>query len=428
MSLNEKQHLAMNKVIGGDNIYVSGPGGVGKSYLVRHIMDKFAGSTVLLAPTGIAALNIGGSTIHSAFKLPFSVLTKREHTRVNAKTEDLFSKDGPVRRIIIDEISMVRGDVMACMDQHLRRIRRLNVPFGGLQVIVVGDFFQLPPVITPREKSIYFNEYDSGFAFGGETWSGAGFHHIELDEIMRQSDATFIHHLQNVRKKVNGEYQKSIEFFNRIGNQNKHTIEELDPVFLCTTNKSADIVNEANFNELEGEVSTYFAKEKGKVSAQPAPRELNLKYGTKVMFTANTDHFKNGETGYVLDTKSDRVLVIKESDESEVWVEAFKWEERDYEVVNGSLSTYPRGSYEQIPLKVAYAVTIHKSQGLTLPSAVIDLTRPCFSSGQLYVALSRIKTLEGIGLTHPIRASDAIVDPEIQEFYDNDCKGIGLGF
>lgn len=427
MSLTAKQQLAMNKIIEGKSVFISGPGGVGKSYLIDIIKDKFDGA-VVLAPTGIAALNIVGATIHSAFKLPHTLLTKQHHTKINKKAEELFDKNGPVKKLVIDEISMVRGDVMETIDQQLRRIRRLNVPFGGLQLIIVGDFFQLPPVVTNRDKQYYFKEYDSAFAFGGNAWSNANLDYIELDEIVRQTDETFIENLQTIRQKKPG-YQESVKFFNRIGLDNTQHMEDQDPVFLCTINRNADYINKENYDSLDGAEKTYTAKISGQFKAEPSPKELSLKVGTKVMFTANTDSFKNGEIGYVAELFNDGVFVIKEQCESEVFVETHTWEEREYTTKDGNLQTYPVGSYKQLPIKYAWAVTIHKSQGLTLPSAVIDLgSRGAFASGQLYVALSRIKTLNGLGLISPIQSGDVIVDKEIQDFYANGCKGIGLDF
>lgn len=425
MSLNENQQFAMKQVIGGKNLFVSGPGGVGKSYLVNHIMDKFPESTVLLAPTGIAALNIGGATIHSAFRFPMSILTKQHHSRVHEKVHELFGPDTPVKRIIIDEISMVRADILEAIDKQLRRAQRKNVPFGGLQLIVVGDFYQLPPVVTNREKKFFFEHYDSQFAFGGDAWAYGDFDYIELDEIMRQSDKVFIGHLQKIRQKASG-YKQSIAFFNSMAKPNTAELLDNDPVFLCTTNKAAELVNNENYLMLDGEEKVFIGKASGKFDARPSPEQLRLKYGTKIIFTANTDSFRNGETGYVIGFIGDKIQVLKEHDESEVLVEKHKWEEREYTVNGGSLSSYPIGSYSQYPIKHGWAVTIHKSQGMTLEQAVIDLGRGCFASGQLYVALSRLKTIEGMGLIRDIREHDVIVDPEVKTFYENGCRGIGL--
>jgi len=259
---------------------------------------------------------------------------------------------------------MVRGDVFAAIDINLRKARRLNIPFGGLQIIVVGDFFQLPPVVTGHEKKLFFENYESEFAFGDVTWSGGGFEHVELNEIMRQDDAIFINHLQNIRQKTK-DYMDSVRFFNKRAKQN--SIDDLDdPVFLCTTNKTADMVNADRYYSLdESDEEIFYGHKTGKFDSLPSPMELRLRIGTKIIFTANTDSFRNGETGYVAGFVGDRIEIIKERDESTVFVEKFKWEELDYTTSGGQLQAYPIGTYKQYPLKHGWAVTIHKSQGMT---------------------------------------------------------------
>lgn len=427
MQLNEKQSYAMKQVITGNNLFIDGPGGVGKSVLVREIMQNFGGSTVFLAPTGIAALNIDGATIHSTFRFPFSVLGKKEHRRINDKTRELFDKEGPVKRIVIDEISMVRADLLVAMDQQLRLIRRLNQPFGGLQVIVVGDFYQLPPVITPKDKHWFEKEgFDSPFCFSTETWSAADFVHVELDQIMRQSDENMINNLMQIRKKGQ-DWNKSVDFFNKIGTNNKESVLDEDPIFLCATNKSASVINEINYAELEGEEKVSHAQRTGKFSSEPAPMELRLKYGTKVILTANTEFHKNGQVGYVVGFVGDKIEVLLEDTEVQILVDKFKWEEIDYELgSDGGIARTPTGSYKQYPMKHGWAITIHKSQGQSISHAMIDFGRGCFAHGQAYVALSRLRTLEGLGLMNPMMLQDVIVSREINDFYENDCRGLGL--
>ena len=422
--LNEKQQAAIQNVVSGRNLYISGPGGVGKSFLIKHIVNQFSDSTVVLAPTGIAALNIGGSTVHSAFRLPANLLTKQHWTKYSDKAEELFSKSGPVKRIVLDEVSMNRADVFTTIDQQLRRIRRTNVPFGGLQIICVGDFYQLPPVISNQEKKVFFELYDSGFAFGSETWSSANFEYIELTENMRQSDETFRMHLGRIRMKLPG-FQDSVDFFNKNARKNKDKVLDSDPIYLCTVNRVADEINLGHYNDLDGEEHEFFAQKVGDFKAEPAPYHLKLKYGTKVIFTCNTPEFKNGEMGYFLEKVGDKLLFIKEN-ESEVLVSQTKWENKEYEVNGDNLDTKVTGTYTQYPVKHAWAVSIHKSQGLTLDHVVIDWGRGAFCAGQAYVALSRLRTLEGLTMTGDMGTSDIIVDPEVQEFYKNGCKGIGL--
>lgn len=425
--LNEKQKQAFNLILQGKNVLISGPGGVGKSFLTRHVLEKFEDSTVLVAPTGIAALNIGGATIHSTFKLPTSVITSYHHKNIADSTQGLFSKEGPVKRIIIDEQSMVRADAFIAMDMKLRYIRRTNKPFGGIQVICVGDFFQLPPVLTDRESEKFKEIAKSPFSFCTESWSACGFEYIELDQVMRQSDAQFIENLQTIRWGDDKKLGNAIKFFNDLSSANEDGIYDLDPVFLCTTNKNAEFINASHYEELDGEEKTFYAAFDNNVSVEPAPKVLDLKFGTKVMFLANTDQFKNGELGYVTGFVGKFIEVTKDNErEDVVLVDQYEWIEQEYENNSGELKLKQVGKYKQYPLKHAWAVTIHKSQGLTLPSAVINFGNGCFTSGQAYVALSRVKNLNGLYLTRKLSKRDIIVAPEVKDFYNSGAAGASL--
>lgn len=427
MQLNLDQSAIVKKVLSGKNIFIDGPGGVGKSVTVNHIRQHFSDSTIFLAPTGIAALNIDGATIHSTFKFPFGVLWKKDHSNINEKSRELFDKDGPITRIVIDEISMVRVDLLRAIDQQLRKIRRLkHSPFGGIQIIVVGDFYQLSPVLTPKDKK-YFNEhFESPFAFTDSTWAEANFEHCPLTKIMRQSDESFISNLMKIRNKAKG-WEDAIAFFNETCTKNKESVLDEDPVFLCTTNKAADTINQENYKDLDGEERKFLGIKKGKFSAEPSPFELKLKFGTKVIFTANSDDFKNGQTGYVTGFLGNKIEVLLEHNEKTLFVEQYRWEEKEYGASKDKgLYQYPVGSYSQYPLKHGWAATIHKCQGQSLNNGIIHLGYGAFCHGQTYVALSRMRTLDGLALFSNILKKDIIVDESIHEFYENGCKGIGL--
>lgn len=426
MQLNEKQSYTMKRVLSGKNLFIDGPGGVGKSVLVREIQKHFSDSTVFLAPTGIAALNIGGSTIHRAFKFPLHFLTKKDHGNIRSETQDLFDKNGPVKRIVIDEISMVRADLFEAIDHKLRKIRRLNIPFGGLQVIVVGDFYQLPPVVVNNEKKLIKDYYGHPYAFFTSTWSEAEFEYVHLNQIMRQSDEIFIKNLMNVRTK-NDKYKESVDFFNQHMLDIKSDLEEQDPTFLCSINKTSNMINEMNYKEMDGEEHIFKAIKTGDIKTEPAPYELKIKYGTKVMLLANTDTYNNGHVGYVTGFVGDFIeVLIDDEREHTVLVEKFKWEEREYCIKDENLSSYPVGTYTQYPIKYGWASTIHKCQGQTLNTGIIDLGYGAFCHGQTYVALSRMRSLNGLALTKSINYKDVIVDKVVTEFYDNGCRGIGL--
>ncbi len=425
MALNTKQQQAFDNIIKGANMFISGSGGVGKSYLIRHIVEYFGDSTVLLAPTGIAALNIGGATIHSAFKFPFEYIQAHKRKNYHPKTEELFAKDSPVKRIIIDEISMVRIDTIQTMDMNLRKIRRINKPFGGLQVIVVGDFYQLCPVVVNKDKPFLYEEFNTPFAFGGDTWSGSNFIYTELTEPMRHSDAELITNLLNIRER-NTNFQESVKWFNKIGTTDLERILDTDPTFLMATNKAADTINQSNYDDIDEPEDDYPAIKTGDFKERPAPYDLKMKYGTRIIIVANTEQTCNGDTGYYLGKVGDKIQVLLERTEQPILLEPFRWENSEYTVSGGKLDSKVVGTYTQFPIRMGWAVTIHKCQGLTLPSGVIDFGRGCFASGQAYVALSRIKTPENLGLLTEIRDSDIIRDAAVVEFYENGCRGIGL--
>lgn len=422
--LNEKQRLGYDTVMAGHNTYIGGLGGCGKSYLMNVLREELGDNAVFLAPTGIAALNIKGATIHSTFGLPLGVCTKYHQNKVSKKAETLFGDD-LVKTIFIDEISMVRADVLVCIDKQLRLIKRKNVPFGGIQIVAVGDFGQLSPVVKSYggEAEAFHEMFDSPFCFTTETWSSANFVQIELTEVIRQSDETMIMHLQNIHTKAPG-YRDSLQYFNMnclLDNKLKAGADPDDiedsATFLTTTNKDAAAINEQSYNSLDGEEKVYHGVVYGQFKEQPAPRVLELKVGTKVMITANDETYHNGEIGYVSDMGKDYIEVM--IDENTVHrVIPYRWVENEYKrTANGGLVMEEKASYKQFPIKHGYAITIHKSQGCTLDKAIINIPR-AFCHGQTYVALSRVKTLDGITLMEKLAPSDVIFDKEVGEFYD----------
>ena len=429
IELNEKQRLAYDAVLEGQNVFISGPGGVGKSFLINRMMEHLGGSTVLLAPTGIAALNIGGSTIHSMFGMSKGIMTKgNSHGNTSKRSSQVFAKDGPVKRVIIDEIPMARQDLITAMDAKLRLIRGVNRPFGGLQIIAVGDFYQLPPVVSNQEQEFYSEFYDSPYCFESDSWAQASFKAIELDQVMRQSDAEFIDNLQKIRM-CTDDVEDAIRWFNAVAERNvrEQDMDDVDPLFLCTTNKMVDKINNLRFDEIEGETKTYRADVTGKISTYPVAETIALKYGTKVVMMANTEDYRNGEVGYVTGMFADMIEVtLDKPGEPVVLVSRYEWEEKEYALVGSELTMDVVGTYKQFPVRLAYAVTIHKCQGMTLDSACIDLGWKAFSSGQTYVALSRVKNLDRLFLNRPIKPKDVFVSPEIKTFYENGCQSTNL--
>ena len=419
MQLNTKQQFAFNQIMSGQNIFISGPGGVGKSVLVGKIRDLCFESTIFLAPTGIAAQNIKGATIHSTFRLRLGYLSPTQRNNVNDKVKELFSDDS-ITRIVIDEISMVRADTFMAIDAALRRAKRKNKPFGGLQVIVVGDFFQLSPVLNTKstEGEYFLKEFDSPFAFDTDAWREAGFQTIELDEVMRQSDAVFINALNSIRTRDDN-FEASLEFLNEQGTSKEEMDDDM--LFLCSTNREADTVNKHNYDDIMGEERVYVGKKKGPFKDLPVPECLSLKVGVKVLICANAvdGSYYNGQTGHVEKMFNDSIMIQLETGEH-ITVKEFKWTE--YEYFNGGengVGVKPVAEYQQFPLRLGYACTVHKSQGLSLSQAALYTGNGFFAHGQGYVAFSRLRTLAGLYVLKEIARKDIIVDRRVTEFYAN---------
>lgn len=425
MALNEKQALAFEEIKKGSNVYVSGAGGVGKSYLIEHVKSYYEADkdTIFCAPTGAAALNIKGATIHSTFGLPTHILMKHDAKTCANKSHDVgVLKE--INRLVIDEVSMIRADVFITIDRILRLVKRRDVPFGGVQVIVFGDMFQLSPVLVPREREHYNRYYDTVFCFDTVTWAEAGFITIELDEVIRQSDEELISHLHNIRV-GNDKVSESVSYF--INNSaDAQELIETDPIILCTTNAIADEQNKIRYSELETPEHVFHAEIKGQYADPPVEAVLKLKEGMRIMFAVNDPdkQFVNGSMGYIVEIGKDMITVVIDPDDVLVYVSRYKFEQYSYESdKDGNVYPNVSATFNQFPIKAGWAVTVHKSQGKTLDRAMIDFGRGCFLSGQAYVALSRVKTIEGIGFLRGFSYSDVITDKRVQNFYKDNCRG-----
>jgi len=386
-------------------ILVTGEAGTGKSTLVNYIKRLGdVGHTVVLAPTGVAALNVGGQTLHSFFRLPFQVID--ENALADQRSNRLWKK---VQLVIIDEISMVRADILDGIDIILRRAQNPNLPFGGCQLLCVGDFHQLPPVIPQRERAILTQfGYAGPYAYHAKVLEHYPPVHFELSKVYRQKDPKFVSLLSDIRIARN--IPEAVSTLNNMcvrPHREGHT-----PVLLTATNAVAEKYNRQGLESLGPQSVDYDCVTKGKFNENraPAPALLKLKKGARVMAVRNDPQKRwvNGSLGTITDLNADAVFVRFDSGLASRKIERAKWNSISYKwsEVEQKMVETATASFEQIPLILAWAVTIHKAQGLTLDDVRIDLGRGAFASGQTYVALSRARTLAGLSLSAPLRVND----------------------
>lgn len=400
------------------SMFITGRAGTGKSTLLNLFRRTSKKKLAILAPTGIAALNVKGQTIHSFFGFPPRILTGKDISK--RRNHKLYKK---LDLIIIDEISMVRADMLDNIDYFLRVNRENAEPFGGVQMVFFGDLFQLPPVLKKEEQSHFEFLYDSPYFFSAKVLEkGYRLEFVELSRVFRQEQKHFLKLLESVRLNAIIDYE--IDQLN----------EQFNPVFansagyitLSSRNFAVDKMNRDELAKLDGVPTTYMAKMEGEFKASQAPVDinLNLKVGAQVMFVRNDveRRFVNGTIGKVTDLLDDKVIVVVEKDDGqhkEIEVEKETWEIIKYKLNDkGEPTAENMGNFTQFPLKLAWAITIHKSQGKTFDRVVIDLDKGAFAHGQTYVALSRCRTLEGIILKKKIRERDIQVDERIIDFYN----------
>lgn len=412
----------------GSNVFLTGKAGTGKTTFLRNLCSKTHKRHVVLAPTGIAAINAHGSTLHSFFQLPFGPYIPGTDPRSGERNFKFSERKRRLIRsldlVIIDEISMVRPDLLDCVDAVLRRYRDRSRPFGGVQMLLIGDLQQLAPVTKPDEWDLLQKYYATPYFFSSLALREAGFVTIELKEVFRQTDQHFINLLNKIR---HGVADAAV-----LGELNKRYIPGFAPhreegyIRLTTHNWQADQVNQRDLDALSTPPTTYTAevwKEFPELS-YPTPYELTLKVGAQVMFVKNdpspAKRYFNGMIGRVTALTPSVVKVLPQNSDTVIDVMAEEWEntryllnEKTHEVEEELL-----GTFKQIPLKTAWAITVHKSQGLTFERAIIDV-QYSFSHGQTYVALSRCKTLEGLVLSTPIPPSAVISDQCVVAFTNN---------
>lgn len=406
---------------GGPFTFITGRAGTGKSTLLKHFRETTKLRAPVLAPTGVAALNVEGETIHRFFRFAPGITVK------DARRNGGFARDPEVYKkadlLIIDEISMVRADLLDCMDQFLRVVRKNKRPFGGLRIVVIGDLFQLPPVVSSTEIEAFSEMYDSPYFFSSEVakelFNAGKMDFIELEKVYRQSDKAFIGLLNAVRNRSVTQEE--------LTKLNVRVQSSLPPgvIILTAVNAAADEVNERHLKSLTGPTKIFKGDLRGEFSERetPAEPELRLKKGARVMCVANDQEgrFVNGSLGWVMGFKEKEGecdVSVKLDDGKTISLSPHTWNlyQSIYDKKTKTLDQHRLGSYKQIPLKLAWAVTIHKSQGKTFDQVTIDLGRGAFATGQTYVALSRCRSFEGITLAKPVKLQDIRLDPAITEF------------
>lgn len=421
LELNSDFQYALDEIEQGKSLFITGRAGTGKSTLLKLFRNTTKKKTIVLAPTGVAALNVKGQTIHSFFRFPAKPLSKREIKTL--RNRKLYKK---MEVLVIDEISMVRSDLLDNIDIFLRRNRENPMPFGGVQVVFFGDLFQLPPVVSsPVEQQLFQGYYKSPYFFSAHVFEeGFEIEMVELRKTYRQESRHFLRLLDAVR--LNQIDQDDLE------DLNDRYLPHFEPedyyITLSSRNSIVDQINDRQLRGLETEEYAYMATINGKFAPKLFPTEsiLKLKEGAQVMFIKNDPQrrFVNGSIGKVYQLRDDQIVVQVEDREGKsklIEVEKMEWEIERYqnsEEEENEIKVETVGSFKQYPLRLAWAITIHKSQGKTFDKVIIQMGKGAFEHGQTYVALSRCRTLDGIVLKQALRYQDVMVDERVVEFYE----------
>ncbi len=446
MTPNKQKELASRFINStARHIFLTGKAGTGKTTFLKDIVMQTHKKAIVAAPTGIAAINAGGITLHSLFQLPFASYIPSDHSLaglpVNTEIKTpktlirgvkFFDAKRRLLRelelLIIDEVSMLRADILDAIDTILRHVRRKKaIPFGGLQVLFIGDLLQLPPVTKNNDWEILKRFYPSMFFFNARALQQSPPLYIELEHIYRQSDPRFISLLNKIRD--NKTDASDISFLNEYVKPGFDPTTQEGYIFLTTHNYKADNINNKALSKIKKPEFVYDAIVEGDFNNNMYPLEysLHLKEGAQVMFVKN-DHtgeqrYYNGKIGTVENLRKDQINVRFDDGESSVRVDRYIWENKKYSVSHESneIAEKVTGTFSHYPLKLAWAITVHKSQGLTFEKAVIDVSS-AFAPGQIYVALSRLTGLDGLVLSHALPGKPPGQDPHLQLFSDSKPK------
>ena len=405
------------------NVFITGKAGTGKSTLLEYFRQNTKKKVVVLAPTGVAALNVRGQTIHSFFKFkPDITLDKVKKIVKNRKKNVYQAADA----VVIDEISMVRADLLDCVDRFLRlNCTQESLPFGGKQMVFIGDLYQLPPVIKGKEREIFKSHYKTGYFFSAHSFEELPMEFIELMKIYRQKDERFIEILNAIRNSTINE--DLLQALNTRHDSDFEPAEDDFYISLTTLNQLADRINSEQLQKIEGPECRIEGIIRGDFAQRNLPTQMviSLKKGAQVMLLNNDPYGRwvNGSVGRAVEIlgvkdSSPEIITVELTDGSLVEVEPFTWEifEYRYDEESNSIKTQTLGSFTQFPLRLAWAITIHKSQGKTFKRIILDIQRGTFSPGQTYVALSRCTTLEGIVLRQPIQKKHVFMDWRVVDF------------
>lgn len=415
------------------SLFLTGKAGTGKSTFMRHIAATIKKKHIILAPTGIAAINAGGSTLHSFFKLPFHPLLPNDKRYSNRNIRDTLKYNGEknkllreVELIIIDEISMVRADIIDFIDKVLRIYNRnMREPFGGKQLLLVGDIYQLEPVIKEEERQLLRPFYPSNFFFDAQVFREMQLIAVELKKVYRQRDAQFITLLDHIR--TSHVSDSDLRLLNAQVNAEIGAEAGRLSITLSGRRDTVDYINEKQLNTLPDQPTIFYGHIEGEFpeSSLPTPMELEVKTGAQVLFIKNDKERRwvNGTLGTIIGfgDEEDGIIYVRTEDgqdfdvQREIWSNVrYTFNEKEQKIEEEEI-----GSYQQFPLRLAWAITVHKSQGLTFNNVKIDFTGGVFAGGQTYVALSRCTSLQGISLQEPIRRENIFVRTEVTNFARN---------